>query len=269
MGNSQNITDTDSRLLEGLSGISESVYDNKHVDVQISNAVNDSRIVSGQLVKYYPALNKCKVKLDTTGKTVLCEILLLMGGDIMFLYTPSGDRSYCEDLHEPCVLPRGKVRVFVSPFNTDGKEWVMLGYYFPDEFIGFNPSKQGNFKILAFGSLGEYSIRFGMDGLQVVNNGQIVKEEIDNWGESVSDEFYTREDVDGLLTSYENRIKVLEEKLGIQNGTGASDSTGTTGDGNTDSTGNGTSGTGDGTANTDTSNTDDTGTGEGDDDGNG
>jgi hypothetical protein len=212
MGNSRNITDTDSRLLEGLTGISERVYDNKNVDVQISNAVTDSMITTARLVKYYPSLNKCKVQLDNNGEYVFCTVLLLMGGDVMFLYTPLGDRSFCEELREPCVIPRGLHRVFVAPINNQ-EEWLMLGYYYPNEFVGFNPSKSGQFKILAFGSLGEYSIRFGVDGLEIVSNGEIVKSEIDDFGEDVSTNTYSSEEIDELLASYDTRLKELEDKL--------------------------------------------------------
>lgn len=211
MGNSYNITDTDSRLLEGLSGISNQVYESKNIGTQISNAVEESMITVAVLVKYYPALNKCMVKLGD-GSTKICTVSLLMAGDIMFFYTPMGDATYCDKLHEPCVIPRGKHYCFVAPVNNID-EWVMLGYHYPEEFIGFNPSKKGQFKIIAFGSLGEYSIRFGVEGMEIVSNGQIVKSEIDDFGEDVSVGYYSKEDIDDIITGLVDRVKILEDKL--------------------------------------------------------
>lgn len=211
MGNSANITDTNSRLLENLSDINDKFYEGKNITGQINHTVHSNMITTARLVKFYPSINKCLVELGD-GSTRLCTINMLMGGGLMFLYTPQGDRSYCDDLHEPCIIPWSKVYCFVAPVNNI-KEWVMLGYYYPYDFVGFNPSKKGQFKILAFGSLGEYSIRFGLSGLEIVTNGQVVKTEIDDFGKDVSTSYYDKESVDKVINELSDRIKVLEDLL--------------------------------------------------------
>lgn len=208
MGNSRNITDTSSRLLEHLSNISDNVYEDKNVDVQIDNAINDKLITTGKLLKFYPSINKCLVELGD-GSTKICTNLMLMGGGLMFLYTPRGDRVFCKDMKEACIIPWGDVYVFVAPVNNLDV-WVMLGYYFPNDFIGFNPSKQGQFKILAFGSMGEYSIRFGIDGFKIYNNGKMEKSEVDIYGEELESDLYSKEDVDTIIADLTGRIEELE-----------------------------------------------------------
>lgn len=237
--NSKNITDTGSRLLKNLNNVNQQFYNNQNVEYKINDAVTDSMITVGEVLKVYPALNKSLVRLFD-GRKVVCINNLIMGGDIMLLYTPTGDADYCEYMHEPCVIPRGRLECIVSPFNNGGDEWLLLGYYDKDEFVGFNPSKNGQFKILAFGSLGEYSIRFGVRGLEIVTHGEIRKTVLDSWGQDITTGMYSKDEVDDLLSScnetillLENRIKVLEEKLNITDGTGDGTGTGTDG-GNAD-----------------------------------
>lgn len=215
MGNSKNITDTSSRLLNQLRSISEEVYAQQDVESKIDKAVTDSMLTTGTVVKYYPYLNKALVKLDHSKKKILCKILSIFGGDMLLLYTPVGDRKYCSTLHEPCVVPRGQLSCLVAPLNSDDTDGLLLGYFNRKEFVGFNPSKQGNFKILVFGSLQEYSLRFGINGLKVVTNGKVDKSEINDWGTDVSTKHYTQEEVDKLLQSYDERIKVLEGLLNV------------------------------------------------------
>ena len=213
MGNSKNITDTSSRLLSKLQSISEDVYSKQDVEGKIERAVTDSMLTTGNVIKYYPYLNKAMVKLDHSKKTIICKILSIFGGDMLLLYTPVGDRKYCSTMHEPCILPRGQLSCLVAPLNSDDDEGLLLGYFSRTDLVGFNPSKQGNFKILAFGSLQEYSLRFGINGLKVVTNGKVDKSEINDWGTDVSTKHYTQEEVDKLLESYDERIKVLEGLL--------------------------------------------------------
>ena len=251
MGGSKNITDTSSRLLSKLRSISEDVYAQQDVEGKIDKAVNDSMLTTGTVIKYYPYLNKALVRLDHSKKKVLCKILSLFGGDMLVLYTPVGDRSYCEKLREPCVLPRGQLSCLVAPLNSKDNEGLLLGYFNRTELVGFNPSKQGNFKILAFGSLQEYSIRFGINGLKVIANGKIDKSEINDWGDDVSSKHYTQKEVDDLLSAYDKRIKVLEGLLNVtppsssesnsdgdnNDSTNTTDTTDTTGDNGDDNDG--------------------------------
>lgn len=204
--NSKNITDTDSRLFEGLSNIVKDVYTQQGIDDKIKNTVEENMITTGYVTKYYPYLNKCEVRLDTTGKKVLCRIGSLFGGDLLFLYTPSGDEGYCRSLNEPCVFPRGRVSCLVANINDDTDEYVLINYYFPNELIGLNPSAPGNFKIIAVGGVNEYNIKFGLDGLKITSNGMIETTELDDLDGEISKEHYTKQEIDELLVKMKEDI---------------------------------------------------------------
>lgn len=215
--NSKNITDTNSRLLTVLNGISQDVYNNQNVENRINEIVQENLISTGKITKYYPSLNKSEVLIDDTNKKVICKNLSFMGGDLMFLYTPVGDRSFCEKLKEPCVIPRGRLSCLVANINSGDDEYLMLGYYLRDDLVYYNPSKQGNFKILATGSINEYSLKFGMDGLKLVVNDKIEKKEIKGMDTIVTTEEYSKEEIDELLddfkTSFKNELKVLVKEV--------------------------------------------------------
>lgn len=218
MSNSKNITDTGSRLLVNLNNVNEQFYQNQRVDDKITNAVLDSMVKTGVMLKYYPSLNKSLIRLDN-GKEVVCKNLSLFGGDLLFFYTPVGDATYCDLLHEPCVVPRGRLDVIVAPLdNNDDKEWIMMGYYHREDIVGVNPSKQGNFKILALGSLQEYSLRFGIDGLEVVTNGKVNKTEVNDFGEDVSDYHYTKDETDNIVQdASDSLVNILNEDYYTKN----------------------------------------------------
>ena len=217
MVNSNNITDTSSRLLANLNNLSQKVYDGQNVGEQISDAVEKSMITTGNVLKYYPSLNKSMVRLDNSNRTVICKNISIIGGDMLCLFTPVGDPTFCEELKEPCVVPRGKLSAIITPLR-DSKEWLLLGYFNRNDLVGFNPSKQGNLKLLAFGSLGEYSIKFGIDGLKIYNNGKVEKSEVDYLGEDVGDKFYTVEEVDEKLIETTDLFdgKILETKDNLE-----------------------------------------------------
>ena len=197
---SRNITDTSSRLKESLVNLSQEVIDNQNIGEQIETAITDSMICTGVMTKFYPALNKCEVKLDTTGERVLCKNSLLFMGDLLLLYTPSGDATYCENLHEPCVIPRGRLGCIVAQLNSGDDDYLFLSYYAQDEFIGLNPSKQGNMKILALNGVTESSLKFGIDGLNIVSNGEIDTTVLDAWGGEVEPkEYYSKDEIDELF----------------------------------------------------------------------
>ena len=202
---SKNITDTESRLKEILNNHSEDYYNRQNIPSQIETAINENMLTTGIMTKFYPSINKSEIKLDTTGEKVICKNSLLFMGDLILLYTPSGDASYCERMKEPCVIPRGKLGCIVGHLNSnDDDEYLFLSYYSPYDMIGLNPSKQGNFKILAMGGVNEYSLRFGLDGLQVVNNGKIMKTELDSFGGDVTESYYTQDEIDDLI---QNEVK--------------------------------------------------------------
>ena len=200
MVNSKNITDTDGRLFESMSSVFQKVYNQQKVDEKILNTVQENMLTTGKVTKCYPYLNKSEVRLDMTGKTVLCKNSLLFGGDVLLLYTPSGDRTFCEKLREPCVVPRGTLSCIVANIHNDDDEYYLLGYYLRDDLVYSNPATIGNFKVIATGAVSEYSIKFGVDGLKIVNNGEIETTNLDSYDEEIPKmEYYSKADVDKLI----------------------------------------------------------------------
>ena len=210
--NSNNITDTDSRLLSNLNKLNEDFYRSQNIETQIENAKTESILCTGKILKFYPSLNKALVQLDYNNKKVLCKNLMLCSGDILVLYTPTGDATYCDDLHEPCLIPRAKIDCIVAPVNSGDSEYVMLGYYLHDELLHMNPSRQGNLKILAQGGINEYSLKFGIDGLSIVSNGEISTSALDTVGNEIEKtEYYSKAEVDALLDELREELNPLSD----------------------------------------------------------
>ena len=66
---------------------------------QIDAAVENEKIRTGVVTKFYPYLDKALVELDNSDEKVLCKILHRFGGELIDLYTPSADTdSFCDDL---------------------------------------------------------------------------------------------------------------------------------------------------------------------------
>ena len=207
---SKNVTDTSSRLLQGMNNIINDAYKKQNIEAKIEDKVQENMVTTGVITKFYPYLNKCEVRLDMTGEKVLCKIGSLFGGDLLFLYTPVGDEDYCEELHEPCIIPRSTLYVCLVNIHSDDDEYLMLNYYFPEELVGLNPSAMGNFKIIAVGGVKEYSIKFGIDGLNVTNNGAIELTELDDLEGDVTTEYYTKEDMDSIIKNVNDSINDLK-----------------------------------------------------------
>lgn len=213
MANSRNITDTNARVFQALGSVAQNVYDKQNVETKIEKAVTDSMITTGHIIKFYPYLNKCQVQLDINNKIVLCSVTSLFGGDLLSLYTPTGEESYCETLKEPCVIPRGRLNVLVAKINNENYDYVMLGYFLPDDLIEFSPSAPSQFKMIAFGGVNEYSVKFGIDGLKIVNNGEIDLTSLDDLEGDVTVEYYNKEEIDEKLEDYQ---PLLESGVNIK-----------------------------------------------------
>lgn len=136
---------------------------------QINQAVEDERIRTGSVTKFYPYLDKAEVKLDHSGELVLCKILHRFGGELLDLYTPTADSvGYCDNLHEPCIFPREKLHCLIININDlDSDEHLLLGFYQNEELVGLNPANPGNFKIVTRGGTNQFWIKFGYDGLDL------------------------------------------------------------------------------------------------------
>lgn len=210
--NSNDITPTQGRLRAAIdNAVTKPII--PQVLPEIETAVEKERIRTGVITKFYPYLDKAMVELDNSDEVVLCKILHRFGGELIDLYTPSSDSSdYCDELHEPCVIPRASLNcLIVNIDDADSEEYLILGFYQNDEFVGLNPATPGNIKIAFRGGTNQFWIKFGSDGLDLrlpkaatLNVGDMDKnmEEVD-YADSTNvytkDEVYTKEEVDELI----------------------------------------------------------------------
>lgn len=136
---------------------------------QINDVVENERIRTGVITKFYQYLDKVEVALDNSDEKIICKILHRFGGELIDLYTPSADNSsFCDNLKEPCVIPRADLHCLVlNIYDADSEEWLMLGYYQNEEFVGLNPAAPGNIKIASIGGTNQFWIKFGSDGLDL------------------------------------------------------------------------------------------------------
>lgn len=206
------ITPTKGRLLKAYeNGLGKLV--NKEISSQVKTSVNGVKIQTGVVTKFYPYLNKAEVKIDKTNKKIICKILHRYGGGLIDLFTPLAEtKTFCKNMKEPCIIPRGLLRCLVADINDDSNEYLLLGYYENDEMIGINPAEPGNIKIYATNEVNDFWIKFGINGLKckIKNNVRIETSELPDETEKVeyasSDDVYTREEVDKLLEDLKEEI---------------------------------------------------------------
>lgn len=210
--NSNDITPTQGRLRAAIdNAVTKPII--PQVLPEIETAVEKERIRTGVITKFYPYLDKAMVELDNSDEVVLCKILHRFGGELIDLYTPSADSSdYCDELHEPCVVPRDSLNcLIVNIDDADSEEYLILGFYQNDEIVDLNPAAPGNLKLTYIGGTNQFWIKFGSDGLDLrlpkaatLNVGDMDKnmEEVD-YADSTNvytkDEVYTKEEVDELI----------------------------------------------------------------------
>lgn len=163
---SKYITSTEGRLSNIITKINNNAIENI-VPQRISQAVNDEKIRTGVITKFYPYLDKAEVKLDNINKKILCKILHRYGGEIMEYYTPLKDSDdFDEKLAEPYVIPKNPQHVLVIKIHdNDSEENLILGYYQNEEIVGYNPAEPGNIKLTCNTDDNQYWIKFGTDGL--------------------------------------------------------------------------------------------------------
>ncbi|WP_458456221.1 hypothetical protein [Methanobrevibacter sp.] len=193
--NSKDLTVTDARFKQALTNSVNSIIQ-ETVPQMISKSVDGTKIRTGVVTKFYPYLDKAEVNLDNVNKKVLCKLPHRLVGSLIDFYIPSGDNSYCEKLHEPCIIPREELHCLVlNIHNDDSDDYLLLSYYLPNEIVGFAPPNQGNMKITTFLPSAENYIEFGGGGLKVVSKTPIDA----NYGEYEDDitklEYMTSEDV--------------------------------------------------------------------------
>lgn len=165
MKTADKITVTDGRLKKALKNqISPMLMPD--VNKQITKAFNDSKFQVGIMTKFYPYLDKCEVKLRN-GKLVLCKILHRYAGEMIDFYTPTGEKSFCTSLKEPCIIPLEELQCLILDVNDDSNEQIFVGYINLQDFVGLDPASPGDFKILSHGVSNQYWIRFGPNGLDL------------------------------------------------------------------------------------------------------
>lgn len=216
MKTSDNITVTNGRLKKALSTRVENIIV-PQLNQKINKTATDAKIQVGSMTKFYPYLDKCEVDLD--GELIICKILHRFSGELIDFYTPTGDEDYCDNLHEPCIIPREDLKCLVLDINDSSDERVMIGYFLAEEIIGFNPASQGNLKLMSVGATNQYWIKFGLDGLDI----RSPETPVTNVGEFDSDmsslEYTTREDVEDIivgkidLTGIYERLDTLQEEI--------------------------------------------------------
>lgn len=213
MKTSDNINVTDARLRRALSReIDYSVMPG--VNQKIKKAVNDSKFKIGEMVKFYPYLDKAMVKVDS--KTIICKILHRFGGDITDFYTPMGDEDYCTVLKEPCIIPMATLECLILDVDDSSNEQILVGYLNSDDIVGLNPASQGNFKITTRGGSNQFWIKFGFDGLDL----RLPDEVTTNVGEmdkdmtlvDYSNTFYTKSEIDSKIEEIMAKITEITEE---------------------------------------------------------
>lgn len=230
MVTSKNITATEGRLTSNFDKFVRHSINNSGIEQKIVESVDSSKPHSGRVLKFYPHLDKALVELSNKRK-VYCHILHLFGGELLDLYTPLGESSFCDTLKEPCVIPRVELTCFVTDIgNKSSREWLLVGYYNNEELIGINPAEPGNVKIVTRGGMNQYWIKFGYDGLDLrlpdtvsTNVGEMDKdmEPVDyaSTGDVYTkdevynkEEVYTKEEVEELIKN------AIEEIVNTNNG---------------------------------------------------
>ncbi len=222
---SKNIVATNSRLDTILGDLVDRKIDKRNIEKMVNKKVEESKIKTGIITKYYPYLDKAEVKLDFSGSLIVCKILHRYGGDIIDFYTPLAyEESFCDKLKEPCIIPKAENCVCVLQINDrDSKENIIIGYYQNEEIYGYNPASPGNIKLMCISEDNQFWIKFGRDGLDyrgisvptmVVGD---IQDDMDKVNYIDENEVYSKSEIDTKLKEYEDRIRALEELISEQN----------------------------------------------------
>lgn len=212
MVNSSDVTVTDARMKSVLRKHVTPII-NDTVPQIVTEAVNENKIHTGKLTKFYPYLDKAEVRFTGSKKTVLCKILHLYSGSLIDLFTPQGERSFCKKLKEPCVIPHSPLYCLVVDINDNTKEQLLLGYYHSTEFTGFKPAPNGGMKIIHFGGYKQNYIEFDGRKLQIRTSKEVAMEKgeytqdnepverVNNGDVYTKEEVYTKQEVDELIAA--------------------------------------------------------------------
>lgn len=221
---SKSITATKGRLDEVMDNAVNKSIKSYGIEQKIKSAVDKASVRTGVVTKVYQYLDKVEVKLDSTGKKVLCKNLHKYSGDMIDLYTPLEEsRKFCNKLKEPCIIPRFKLHCAVlSIHDKDSNEHLLLGYYQNEELVGLNPAKPGNIKLTSLTDTNQFWIKFGREGLDLRLPSKTTGK-VGGLDENMEDidydnkNLYSKAELDKIFEGYEERIKALEETIAGSN----------------------------------------------------
>lgn len=219
MRTTDSITLTNRRQYDPFKTLVNQIIDDRKIEETIQQTVDASKIRTGVLNKFYPYLDKAEVKLDNISKPVLCRIFHMFGGSLIDFFTPEGEREFCENLKEPCIIPRGELHVLVADIsNEDANEMLMLGYFYPNDIVGIKPADPGYMKITDIGATNIWGVTIGYGEIKIITSNGIsyTKGEFhtDNTDVVYADsentytkkEVFTKEEVIALLETMKQEI---------------------------------------------------------------
>ena len=167
MKKSNNITVTDGKIFSAMTPVVNSVVDTK-VEKEIKKEIDKSKIHLGVLTKYYPYLDKAEVKADN--KLIICKILHRMHGSLVDFFTPEGDKSFCDKLNEPCIIPRGELDCLIADINDNTKEQLLLGFFLKNDVLYTSPANPGHYRIADLGATNEWGLDIGVGDINLNSN---------------------------------------------------------------------------------------------------
>lgn len=212
MQSGSNVTVTDARMKDVLRKHVAPII-NDTVPQMVTEAVNENKVRTGKVTKFYPYLDKAEVRFTGGKETVLCKILHLYSGSLLDLFTPEGESKFCDKLKEPCIIPHSPLYCLVVDINDKSKEQLLLGYYHSTEFTGFQPAPKGGMKIISFGGYKQNYIEFNGRKLTIRTSKDVHMEKGEYTGtdETVErvnagdvytkEEVYTKTEVDELIAN--------------------------------------------------------------------
>lgn len=217
--NSSNITVTDARVLENLSKVNNVLNNDKTTKV-VKEEVDNAKLKTGVIEKYYIHLNKAEVKLDDSNKIVTCRILQSFCNEFTIKYTPEGDFGYDEVSGTAYITPRSKMECVVLPTSKSSKDtdYFLIGYFNSDNTPDLiTAPTMGNIKLSYVSATDEYLVQFGANGFNVITNHlnqyegveSEYKKPIDDLAtiETLEKDYYTKEEVDELINNLRNELQ--------------------------------------------------------------
>lgn len=216
---SDNVNVTDAKMKEVLrQQFSPLIHE--AVAPMVKQAVDDAKIRTGVVTKFYPYLDKAEVQLDANKVKVICRLAHRYVGALIDFYTPVGEDSFCEKFKEPCIIPREPLHCLVVKIHEDDSDdYLLVDYLLSDEIVGFAPPGQGAMRITNFRASYEDYIEFGGDGLKIQTKKPIestygeYEEDIKKFDYVSSDDVYSKEEVDEKIKDSHGHDGDFDEKI--------------------------------------------------------